>query len=696
MVDQVTAGLQVGLADIARLTGVGPAAVSNWRRRHEAFPRPVGGTERSPRFALTDVEAWLQAQGRTLDLSPQERAWRALDAARDQVDLLDFLVAVGLALLQDGDNGVSLGTGASGDPFRGWRPPPQRVVAGLVAELGDGDGAFAAFEALIDRLLDGAGRPGTSTTPPELAEIMVDLTGPGDGGVFDPACGAGGVLVAAGARGRRPVLGQDLDPSLARLAAVRLAVRGIPSRIAGGDTFHDPVPLPEAPAVVVCHPPFAERAWGQETLTADDRFTFGLPPKGEPELAWVQVALSAAAPGGTTVVVMPPAAASRPSGRRIRRELVARGALAAVISLPPGLATHYALALQLWVLRRTGEGDTDGSGQVVMADVEDAGDGWTSARDLVSDVVSLLYTQPEMAQPELTQPNGPGAAPGSEDAPRIRRVPPLEILDEDVDFTPRRYLTVPAPEVASAAELSRRCDAVSTTWTTLAHAMTEFWATAEFLAQGPDADPESTAIPQLSLDDLVRSGSMAIRRRLSRGGRPATVKAASILTGMDLALRRAPSETGEVDADELRNPPIRSGDVLLPTVATHLRVRVAGTADVGSYPGQSVIVLRPDPAVVDPWYLAGYLSSARAGRQADRVGSSLGGALKIDPRRLRIPVPPIEVQRRWGAVFRRMETTQQLLREAATQGEAVLQEAADTFAVWAAQGAVPAEIHEEQ
>ena len=59
--------------------------------------------------------------------------------------------------------------------------------------------------------------------------------------------------------------------------------------------------------------------------------------------------------------VMPPAAAARPSGRRIRRALVADGALRAVISLPPKLAAHYALALQIWVLaarNRTGRTPT--------------------------------------------------------------------------------------------------------------------------------------------------------------------------------------------------------------------------------------------------------------------------------------------------------------------------------------------------
>jgi hypothetical protein len=45
----------VTLAEIARIAGVGRAAVSNWRRRYDNFPSPVGGTDTSPQFSLPQV-----------------------------------------------------------------------------------------------------------------------------------------------------------------------------------------------------------------------------------------------------------------------------------------------------------------------------------------------------------------------------------------------------------------------------------------------------------------------------------------------------------------------------------------------------------------------------------------------------------------------------------------------------------------
>src|SRR5687767_15936057 len=67
---------EVTAAGIARLAGVGRAAVSNWRRRHPDFPRPVGGTETSPSFALAEVEGWLRAQGKLAEVPLRQRDWQ--------------------------------------------------------------------------------------------------------------------------------------------------------------------------------------------------------------------------------------------------------------------------------------------------------------------------------------------------------------------------------------------------------------------------------------------------------------------------------------------------------------------------------------------------------------------------------------------------------------------------------------------
>ncbi|MGZ9935884.1 hypothetical protein ACXNSR_39095 (plasmid) [Streptomyces sp. NC-S4] len=52
---------RVLLAGVARIAGVGRAAVASWRRRHPDFPDPVAGTDVHPQFDFRAVVAWLLA-----------------------------------------------------------------------------------------------------------------------------------------------------------------------------------------------------------------------------------------------------------------------------------------------------------------------------------------------------------------------------------------------------------------------------------------------------------------------------------------------------------------------------------------------------------------------------------------------------------------------------------------------------------
>ena len=78
-------------ADIARLAGVTRATVSNWRRRHPDFPQPSSGTDASPAYDRSEVEAWLAARGALPELPPAERLWRDVLEIADGGDLGDAM-----------------------------------------------------------------------------------------------------------------------------------------------------------------------------------------------------------------------------------------------------------------------------------------------------------------------------------------------------------------------------------------------------------------------------------------------------------------------------------------------------------------------------------------------------------------------------------------------------------------------------
>lgn len=686
--------VEVTAADIARLAGVKPPAVSNWRRRHPDFPAPVGGTDRSPRFDLAEVEAWLRRQGKTAEIPAEERLWQAFDSARDVLPPVDALGMVGLFLLPCAgkrkglvppsdeaafrlamDTGEHLlvtafraGAGVAELLARSPRTAfgvRQQHLLHAAAEAASVLGPLMAFEQLCTRFLERSARSGATVTPPELADLMVDLAAPIEGPLLDPACGSGTVLRAAARAGVRQILGQEASISVARLAALRMAVRNAAGKpvaydIHADDFLHAGVYPRGHAGAVVCNPPFGQRNWGYEELSHDLSWEYGVPPKAESELAWVQHALAHVRPGGPVVILMPPGAAQRPTGARVRRELVRRGALRAVFSLPPGLAAHYALALQIWVLHRPT--DQPMASHVLMADLgsetDDTRRTWPDIHQQITDLWRAFAADSE----------GFGSRGGT-----ARAVHVMDLLDDAADFSPRRYLPVPGPPKNARQRL---------------------FAAREVLAQDlaearqmlPEPPPSSIGeqrptleVRFVELSELERIGAVHIRRPApaeSGTDSDATIDG-RILTAQDVVLGRNASERGPVGADELRNPPLREGDVLIPSVASRITARVAIAADAGSYPASSLHLIRTDPEIIDPWFLAGYISSATGGRHAVRVAPSASGALRIDPRRVRVPMLPIEEQRAHGALFRQLAEFSRRLRTLHDLGQQYADDAHD-------------------
>src|SRR5699024_6727045 len=135
----------------------------------------------------------------------------------------------------------------------------------------------------------------------------------------------------------RQVLGQEASPALARLAAARLELADVSSTVSVGDSLRADAWQGLAAGVVLCDPPFGYRDWGYEEPGVDARWQYGVPAKGEPELAGVQHCLAHVRVGGVVVVAVPASVAYRRAGRAIRQSLVRHGVFRAVIALPAGV-----------------------------------------------------------------------------------------------------------------------------------------------------------------------------------------------------------------------------------------------------------------------------------------------------------------------------------------------------------------------
>jgi hypothetical protein len=378
-------------AEIARLAGVTRAAVSNWRRRYDDFPTPVGGGANSPLFDLAEVQAWLDKQRKGQEVSVEVRLWQALRGAYGD-DMLGGLVDVA-GLLTEGE----VPEGLSADVVR------------LARELAESGGAAEAVGVLAERFTDSVRRAGSDqVTSPRVVRAVRRFAGEvaPDATLFDPACGIGSLLLAVGPEHGPRRCGQESDARRARFAQLRADLAGrVGAGIVAGDSLRDDRWTDLKADLVVCDPPVGEPDWGREALLLDPRWEFGTPSRAEGELAWLQHAYAHTAPGGRVLMVLPASVAYRKAGRRIRAELVRRGILTQVTALPSGTAASHALPVHLWHLRRP----------------RTAGDAATSVR---------------MVDLTAGDPDGP-LEPASE---QTAEVPLIDLLDDAVDLTPGRHV----------------------------------------------------------------------------------------------------------------------------------------------------------------------------------------------------------------------------------------------------------------
>ncbi|MGW4051442.1 N-6 DNA methylase [Streptomyces sp. NPDC004779] len=626
------------LAGIARLAGVGRAAVSNWRRRHDDFPVPVGGTDASPQFSLDEMEAWLIRNGKVDESSAGwERLWPRIEDLGDR-DRMGLVVAAVGERLAEGKDPETVGPAGL--------TPGERALVDEALRLAERDGSTAGFAELLRRWLSTHVRQ-VVVTPPQLADTMTAIAAELRGGadakhVMDPACGVGSLLSAAARQWGAPpgmlLTGVEVDPVLAGLAGARLSLESpdLSCEIVSGDTLRHPTPLREPVDVVLCNPPSNEREWGHGELATDQRWQYGQPPRTESELAWVQHILSELEEGGVAVVLLPPAVATRRAGRRIRAALVRSGAVRGVIALPAGAASPYGVGLHLWLLTAPAvrvEGDP-----VVFVDAADCRTTSTGGRAAVIDWDEILD-------------RSRAALRGSE-AERTGRVPLVELLGDETDLTPARH--VPAELAVSAVDLRRM-------WAGLDASVLRMGDVGAALR--PLTVTESAQeLPGVTAAELERSGAVTIvpgvappADEVQRGRLESRDGVVELLTAP------TPAEDGARDQEWLDADAARRlegegkavltefGDVVVVVTAFGFDAWVETSAPrlLGPY----LYRLRGAADLLDPFFLAACLRVPANARQA---GTHASVSSRIDVRRLRVLRLPLEEQRALGEVHRQL------------------------------------------
>lgn len=241
-----------------------------------------------------------------------------------------------------------------------------------------------AYEYLIKQFADATNKKaGEFYTPRSVVRLMVDILDPKEGEtIYDPACGTGGMLLAAVAhvrdRGGDPrtffgkLYGQEKNLTTAAVARMNLFLHGIEDfGVERGDTLRQPVfsdPSTGGLAsfdVVIANPPFSLEQWGREVWQNDPwgRVCAVLPPESNGDFAWVQHMVASMAPGhGRAAIVLPIGATIRRGVEQdVRRYLVEHDLVEAVIGLPADLFYGTVVEAIILVLNKRKAADRKGN-----------------------------------------------------------------------------------------------------------------------------------------------------------------------------------------------------------------------------------------------------------------------------------------------------------------------------------------------
>jgi len=222
------------------------------------------------------------------------------------------------------------------------------------------------YEYFLSQFASAEGKKGGEFyTPRSVVRLLVEMTEPYKGRVYDPCCGSSGMFVQSeefirrhnGRIGDISIYGQESNPTTWRLAKMNLALRGIEANFGphNADTFRNDLHKDLKADFILANPPFNMSDWGGENLKDDVRWKYGVPPAGNANFAWVQHMTHHLAPSGIAGFVLANGSmSSNQSGEgEIRQKIVEADLVDCMIALPGQLFYGTAIPACLWFLTRT-------------------------------------------------------------------------------------------------------------------------------------------------------------------------------------------------------------------------------------------------------------------------------------------------------------------------------------------------------
>lgn len=295
-------------------------------------------------------------------------------------------------------------------------------------------------------------------TPHDIVTLIATVIEPFDGTLYDPCCGSGGMFIQSaelvsarqGDISRINVYGQEKEAATWRLAKMNLALRGISNNLGSesDSTFTNDLHKGLYFDYIMANPPFNLKGWWDDNLRNDPRWTdYGLPPQSNANYAWILHILYHLKPlSGVAGFLLSNGALNDSDSVEIRRKLIERDKVEAIIVLPRELFITTDISVTLWILNQNKGGGLyhgrklrDRRGEILFVDLRT----WTqnAVKNEQKKKVMLSSDQIERAAAIYHQWQAEGTNGGNYAEPELyKSVAKSEVEKNGWSLTPSRYI----------------------------------------------------------------------------------------------------------------------------------------------------------------------------------------------------------------------------------------------------------------
>ena len=205
-------------------------------------------------------------------------------------------------------------------------------------------------------------------TPHDVVQLIATMIEPYDGTLYDPCCGSGGMFIQSaelvkskqGNLNGINIYGQEKEPATYRLAKMNLALRGISHNLGdeADSSFTHDLHKGLYFNYIMANPPFNLKGWYNDNLKNDARWNdYQTPPESNANYAWILHMLSHLKQAdGVAGFLLANGALNDSDTLEIRKKLIQKDKVEAIIVLPRELFITTDISVTLWILNQNKKG----------------------------------------------------------------------------------------------------------------------------------------------------------------------------------------------------------------------------------------------------------------------------------------------------------------------------------------------------